>query len=207
MQGSKVRNTKKGVVKVKKMKWLFLSVGIVLAAAGILTAVKMYRDTIPEETDDIDGGVVRHNDGVDAPKVIESTEIVEFICEFSLLTTFDPGELGNNNYKLRAFLTDDVVEGSFKKWGRNCGDGENDFTFVSDSSFMTKLQEIVSKHDFAGYNGYTHTVSGLPHMYGAKLDIRYDSGESIYAYNNKDCFLSYEAMHDLAALFHSMNEQ
>lgn len=189
------------------MKWLFIGIGIVLAAAGILTAVKMYRDTIPEETDDIDGGVVRHNDGADAPKVIESTEIVEFICEFSLLTTFEPGELGNNDYELRASLKDGVVEGSFQKWGRDSSENGNDFTFESDSSFMTKLQEIVSKHDLVRHNGYTHTVSGLPHMYGAKLDIRYASDESIYAYNNQDCFLSYDAMHDLAALFHSMNEQ
>jgi len=191
--------------EVKPVKWLFIGIGIVLAAAGILTAVKMYRDTIPEETDDIDGGVVRHNDGADAPKVIESTEIVEFICEFSLLTTFEPGELGNNNYELRVSRKDDVVEGSFRKWGRDSG--KNDFTFASDSSFMTKLQEIVSKHDLVRHNGYTHTVSGLPYMYGAKLDIRYASGESIYAYNNQDCFLSYDAMYDLAALFNSMSEQ
>ncbi len=193
--------------EVKPVKWLFLGIGVVLAAAGLLTAVKMYRDTIPEDTDDIDGGVVRHNDGADAPKVIESTEIVEFICEFSLLTAFEPGELGNNNYELRASLKEDVVEGSFKVWGRDSGEDGNDFTFASDSSFMTELQEIVSKHELVRHNGYTHTVSGLPHMYGAKLDIRYASGESIYAYNNQDCFLSYDAMQDLAALFRSKNEQ
>jgi len=197
--------------EVKKMKWLFIGIGVgigmVLIAAGVLAAVKNYRDTIPEETDDIDGGVVKHNDGTDAPKVIESTEIVEFICEFSLLTNCEPGELGSNNYELRASLKDNVVEGSFKKWGRDGREEENNFTFESDSSFMTKLQEIVSKHDLAKHNGYTHTVSGLPNMYGAKLDIRYESGESIYARNNQSCFLSYDVMYDLVTLFSSKNKQ
>ena len=37
------------------------------------------------ETDDIDGGVKTYNSGEASPKVVESTEIVSFKCEFSLL--------------------------------------------------------------------------------------------------------------------------
>jgi len=38
-------------------------------------------------------------------------------------------------------------------------------------------------------------------MYGAKLDIQYASGESIYAYDNQDCFIPLEAMQELVELF------
>ena len=66
---------------------------------------------------------------------------------------------------------------------------------------MMRLWKIVSKYDFAQHNGYVSKVSGLPHMYGAKLDIRYASGESIYAYDNQDCFIPLEAMRELVELF------
>lgn len=66
---------------------------------------------------------------------------------------------------------------------------------------MTSLQELVSKYNFAQYNGYISKVSGLPDMYGAKLDINYASGESIYAYNNQDCFIPFEAIEELIELF------
>lgn len=40
-------------------------------------------------------------------------------------------------------------------------------------------------------------------MYGAKLDIKYASGESIYAHDNQDCFISLDAMNELVELFSS----
>ena len=39
-------------------------------------------------TDDIDGGVVTNNSGDDSPKVIESTEIISYDCEFSFISAF-----------------------------------------------------------------------------------------------------------------------
>ena len=65
---------------------------------------------------------------------------------------------------------------------------------------------IVSKYDFAQYNGYSSRVSGLPAMYGAKLDIRYKSDESIYAYDNQNCFISLDAIKEMVSLF-NMNEK
>ena len=66
---------------------------------------------------------------------------------------------------------------------------------------MTNLQEIVSKYNFAQYNGYISKVSGLPDMYGAKIDIKYASGESIYAYDNQDWFIPFEAIEELVRIF------
>ena len=75
--------------------------------------------------------------------------------------------------------------------------------FEADSSFMTKLQDIVSKYDFAQYNGYSHHVSGLPDMYGECIDIKYASGESIYASDNQSGFIPFEAIKNLVKLFDS----
>lgn len=75
--------------------------------------------------------------------------------------------------------------------------------FEADLSFMTKLQDIVSKYDFAQYNGYSHHVSGLPDMYGECIDIKYASGESIYASDNQSGFIPFEAIKNLVKLFDS----
>ena len=154
-------------------------------------------------TDDIDGGVKTYNSGEDSPKVIGSTEMVSFECEFSLIAAVfeEESELSGRIYKLSAVLEDVTVKSKIK-WGDRAGAGE-EHDFTTDASFMTNLQEIVSKYDFAQYNGYISKVSGLPHMYGAKLDIKYASGESIYAHDNQDCFISLDAMNELVELFSS----
>ena len=102
-------------------------------------------------------------------------------------------------YKLSAVMGDNIVRAKIDWRGR---DGSGDKSeFETDSSFMAKLQEIVKKYDLAKHNGYTHHVSGLPDMYGAKVDIKYASGESIYAYDNQDCFIPFEAIEELIELF------
>ena len=159
----------------------------------------------PYSTDDIDGGVVTNNSGDDSPKVIESTEIISYDCEFSFISTvFDEeNELTGKVYKLTAVLEDNTVKAKIDWRGRD-GNGDKS-EFETDSSFMTKLQEIVSKYDLAKHNGYTHHVSGLPDMYGECIDIKYASGESIYASNNQSGFLPIDAAINLIELFRSAN--
>ena len=148
-----------------------------------------------------DGGVTKLNTGADSPKVIESTEIVDFQCEFSLVAAVleEESELDGRVYKLQAVFDGENTNCKIK-WHDRYGEGETR-EFMTDASFMTKLQEIVAKYDFAQHNGYSHHVSGLPDMYGATLDIKYASGESIYAYDNQDCFILFGAMKDLVELF------
>ena len=67
--------------------------------------------------------------------------------------------------------------------------------------FLAKLQEIAAAYNFAQHNGYYHKVSGLPDMYGERLDIIYASGEQICAYDNQSRFLPYEAAEELILLF------
>lgn len=156
-------------------------------------------------TDDIDGGVVTRNSGDDSPKVIESTEIISYGSEFSFIFSFfdEESELAGKVYKLSAVLEDDTVKAKFD-WHDRAGNGDK-YEFQTDSSFMTKLQDVVSKYDLAKHNGYTHHVSGLPDMYGEQIDIKYASGESIYAHDNQGGFLQMEAMVELIELFSSFN--
>lgn len=153
------------------------------------------------ETDDIDGGVKTYNNGEDSPKVIESTEILSFECEFSLISTVleEENELDGIIYKLSAVSNSDNINCKIEWKSRD--EKWNAKEFTADALFMTGLQEIVSKYDFAIHNGYINRVSGLPYMYGAKLNIKYASGESIYAYDNQHCFILFDAMKELVELF------
>ncbi len=152
-------------------------------------------------TDNIDGGVVTRNSGEDSPKVIESTDIISFHCELSFIATVFDEENGLEGkvYKMSAALEDGTVKAKID-WHDRSGNGDK-AEFEADVSFMSKLQEIVSKYDLAKHNGYTHHVSGLPDMYGEQIDIKYASGESIYAHDNQDGFLPMEAMEELIELF------
>ena len=156
-------------------------------------------------TDNIDGGVVTNNSGDDSQKVIESTEIISFDCELSFISSvFDEEhEIAGNVYKLNAIVEDNTVKAKIDWRGRNGGGDKSEFE--TDSHFMIKLQEIVSKYDLAKYNGYTHHVSGLPDMYGEHIDIKYASGETIYAHDNQDGFLPMNAVVELIELFSFVN--
>jgi len=180
------------------MKWVFCGAGIVLLAAILLLG---YKKTNEKSSDDIDGGVVTYTSGNDAPKVIESSDITEFHCEFSLFAFTEPSEIDSGVYTMDVIRENETVHCTFKWRGRGSSSGKA--TFETDTAFLKALQEIVSKHDLAVHNGFVHTVSGLPDMFGAFLDIKYASGETIYAHDNQDCFLSMEAMCDLTALFKS----
>jgi len=187
------------------MKWLFIGIGAALAAVaavGIFSAARANRTTRP--ADSIDGGVRHYNDGADAPKVIVSTEITEFHCIFSLYA-MDDCSLAGGKYECNATLVDGAAQCSIK-WYDRTGGGD-DRSFTADSGFFTELQKIVSETGLASHNGYSYHISGLPDMYGAKLDVQYASGESIYAFNNQDNFLPAEAMNRLFALFTGQDEQ
>ena len=155
----------------------------------------------PPSADDIAGGGVTYDSGEDSPKVIESTEIISFDCEISFISTvFDEeNELEGKVYKMSAIPEDNTVKAKID-WHDRAGDGDT-IEFETDSSFMAKLQEIVSKYDFAKHNGYIRHVSGLANMYGESIDIKYASGESIYASDNQDGFLPMEALAELITLF------
>lgn len=175
--------------KLKKEYWLLAAS---VATALLLLAVFARRqDNRIEE----DGGT-RHRVDTNAPKVIGSTEITYFRCEFStrdrmiedcaiagLVITLEASADGASYSLDRGSETD--AQGSFRP----------------DEAFFRKLQQVVSRYDLAQYNGQFCTVSGLPPGFGIKLEIRYASGETIEASDNQSCFLPVEAMEELVALF------
>ncbi len=165
--------------------------------------IKMFRrgELSVYNTDDIDGGVKTYCSGDDSPKVIESTEIIRFECEVSLYTIIleQKSALVGRKYKLSAALENGNIKCRIK-WHDRLGVGEL-YDFTTDVLFMINIQKIVSKYNLARFNGYISKVSGLPDMYGAKLDITYASNETIYAYNNQDMFIPFEAVGKLVELF------
>jgi len=174
----------------KYIKWVLL----LTALAGIgLLAFGCRRK--PADTDDIDGGV-QHYEDAGAPKVIHSTKIVSFSCQFSAYAlSMDSSPVAGQYHTLYAGPDGGRYE------ARAGGEVREQFTFTPDGAFFDALQQLVADHAFAAYNGTTYTVSGLPPDYGAKLNIQYASGESIYASNNQSCFLPLEATEALVALF------
>ena len=181
------------------VKWLFIGLGCALAAAAVGGGIwAVYKKSCEKNTDHIDGGVVKRY-WADAPKVIESQEIVSFHCEISLIAACDVDEIGHRVYKLDAAVKDGEVLAKYD-W-RDRGGESDKAEYKADAEFMVRLQEIVTTYDFAKHNGYYHTVSGLPDMYGESLDIVYASGELIYVHDNQNGFLPYEAEKALVFLF------
>ena len=144
---------------------------------------------------------MRNETDHDAPKTIESTQIVSFRCGFSCLT-MDKEEtrLAGQAYHLEAALKDGAVRGIYRLSG-----GEETL-FRASHSFMSALQAVAAEHDLVQHNGLSIQVSGLPEDCGAALSVTYASGESIHAADNQDCFLSIAAMEALEALFYSQIE-
>ncbi|MBR5459581.1 MAG: hypothetical protein IKV53_01830 [Clostridia bacterium] len=153
-----------------------------------------------------DGGVVRFNEGLDAPKTIKSTDIVSFAFEISFVATVfdDKSELEGRIYKMSASLEGGRVKARLE-WRDRFGSREKS-EYETDGSFMERLQRIISDYNLAQHNGCNHCVSGLPDMYGELLDVKYASGEAIYAYNNQEGFLSMDAITEFIHTFCASNK-
>ena len=157
----------------------------------------------PKDTTDIDGGV-RHYENTNAPKTITSTQMRSFDLTFSAKTMFRTDTyLAGFAYRLEAAVTEDGVRGTYEK-NNGCGEMQA-FSFRTELSFMTQLQQIAAEYDFAQHNGIFYSVSGLPDFFGAKLNIQYASGETICASNNQSCFLPVSALELLEQLFQNNN--
>ena len=190
---------KEGVIVIKRMD--FITIAIVLCAM-LLVGVSLLISgcTRPTyDTDDIDGGV-QHSEDTGAPKTISSTQIISFHCEFSTTDLMmDSSPIAGRYHTLHA------DSGGANYEARGGGTVYDEREFKPDEAFFDALQKIVAKYDFAQYNGQYYTVSGLPPDHGAKLNIQYDSGESIQCSNNQSCFIPLEAMEEIVSLFYPDN--
>ena len=146
-----------------------------------------------------DGGIVKKVN-VNAPKIINSTQIMIFECKFSTLAFLDlDADIGNRVYILEARLENEFVNGRYRH--RSRFENNVDVKFKAEQSFMERLQRIIEEHNLAKNNGVCVEVKGLPDMYGEKIRVDYASGERIYTSNNQDNFLSVNAMKAMLRLF------
>ena len=190
---------KEGLIVIKRMD--FITIAIVFCAMLLMGVPLLISGcTRPTyDTDDIDGGV-QHSEDTGAPKTIYSTKIISFHCEFSTTDLMmDSSPIAGRYHTLHAESSGANYE------ARGGGTVYDEREFKPDEAFFDALQKIVAKYDFAQYNGQYYTVSGLPPDHGAKLNIQYDSGESIQCSNNQSCFIPLEAMEEIASLFYPDN--
>ena len=148
---------------------------------------------------EIDGGTYREIADESTPRHIASTDITYFACEFSTFALSDENELSGRLYALEAHIRGGTATITQKHHDRNGNGGSK--AFKAHAAFINRLATVIKKHDLVKYNGHVCRTGGLPDMYGACLDIRYASGESVYAYDNGDNFLTPEAMKQLVSLF------
>ncbi len=152
----------------------------------------------------VDGG---RTDGSDpgAPKTIQSAEITAFSCRFSTVSAAEPGRLGNRVYILEAKPENGAVKGEYTVYDAY-GELWRKRSFTADDArfdggFLGELADVLERYELARHNGTSVRVAGLPDDFGATLDVSFASGESIYAADNQDNFLSDSAMDALAQLF------
>ena len=136
------------------------------------------------------------NSDPDAPKSIASKQIVTVDCRFSTVDLAEPGVLGNHIYRLTARLENGAVKGTY-----DVLDTGESHAFRDDHSFLNRVRELVDRYDVAGLNGHSAEVQGLPGDYGADLEIRYGSRESISIHDNSENCLPTGFCEELAALF------
>ena len=190
---------KEGLIVIKRMD--SITIAIVFCAMLLMGVPLLISGcTRPTyDTDDIDGGV-QHFEDTGAPKTIYSTKIISFHCEFSTTDLMmDSSPIAGRYHTLHAESSGANYE------ARGGGTVYDEREFKPDEAFFDALQKIVAKYDFAQYNGQYYTVSGLPPDHGAKLNIQYDSGESIQCSNNQSCFIPLEAMEEIVSLFYPDN--
>lgn len=186
---------------MKRMFWIIA--GVIAAAGLLLVGCSHHANQPPAEDAEIDGGV-QDDTNYDAPKAIESTQIIAFCCDFSAFEMDEKDtRLAGQAYQLEARLKDGAVKGSYYAYTRFGGEKK---LFSTSHGFMSALQKVVAEYGLAQHNGLSYRVSGLPEDCGAVLSVTYASGESIHASDNQSCFLSVAAMEALEALFRSQVE-
>lgn len=158
------------------------------------------------EKEEMPGGV-QNNTDANAPKVIVSKEITEFLYEYNT------GSLSPN-----AHYAPPYVYYIFSVQGREgilfCnvkGHGGNtfaaDWTFTVSADALVKLQQIIDKYELAKFNGIDRHVNGLAPYLGSKLWVEYASGERLYAGDNAAMVINQEASLALYHYFTSLAQE
>jgi len=147
-----------------------------------------------------EGGVVKRF-WTDAPKSIESRELISFSCRF----IFTSAENDDRFQRRRAcsLSAEYIADGRVVcRAAVKCRYEPNlEREAEKSAELMKAIDTVLRTHGVAEYNGYYHSVSGLPDFFGSALDACYKSGEKIRFYDNQQSLLTPAAKRELCRLF------
>lgn len=161
---------------------------------------KLFGGKTERDTDDVDGGVKKHIDR-NAPKIIESTNLTDFSCKFSLTSYFHDGAKDGFDglFNLSASLSEGKVTGKYVHTRTRAE--HVSASFEASEELLAELEKIIREENLASLNGLETFTSGLPDFYGASLHAEYASGELIYTSNNQDIELPMSALRRFKSAF------
>ncbi|NLA95325.1 MAG: hypothetical protein GX838_00560 [Clostridiaceae bacterium] len=177
-------------------KAIFLAIGWVLLLALLSSCAG--KEVIKKE--DMPGGL--RDRSWDAPKTIQSKEILRFECEFSFNERQEEGyfyfiagmEAGDQTALCRMIGYEGFTETLALE-------------FEAPLDALKELQALADQHDLPRYNGIDRHTNGLPYHYGSRLLIDYTSGERVYAYDNSSGFMDYRAVNAIHDFFRDLARQ
>ncbi len=172
------------------MNKLILAVGVVLVLSLLSSCAG--KETIKEE--DMPGGL--RDKSWEAPKTIQSKEILRFECELNFNTIQEGG------YDFAVFqLVREKDHASYQMSAY--GNGIEPIGLQLDLPLATldDLQTLVDQYDLPRYNGIDRQVNGLPEGLGSLLLIKYASGERVYAHDKSSGFMDYRAVNAIHDFF------
>ena len=138
-----------------------------LAAAGM--ALLMTGCGKNAEQEIICGGTTKDNDP-NAPKVIESTEIVGFSVAVFLAERWTDGEDHRFDFEIKPDET-----GVLTAYEQHSG-----IRYPADEALLNALQEVIAQNNLAAMNGIYEVTAGLPPEYQPRrLNVEYASGETL----------------------------
>lgn len=147
----------------------------------------------------IDGGTRIDNDE-NAPKEIKSNVITDFSCIVSTLSLID--EEFNLPRGVYNFVAKRENKGAHCTVTCSVGtEIEEDKEQKCPLKVLNQIDQLLKKYNVAKHNGIYHKVSGLPNFYGLKIDATYESGETLYCYNNQDFILPNDFINELFQIF------
>ncbi|MGI6602546.1 MAG: hypothetical protein ACOX3P_02795 [Saccharofermentanales bacterium] len=169
---------------MKSLVVVFILVSIVLISSNIFA---------PDQGGDVMTGGVKDLSNPDAPKTIESKDIIYFKTYF--VYADEAQEYSRYDFTA-AKQADGTVEVTW-------ADYQLESKAVVGPEFLVSLQEIIDQHKMAGYNGIYRVTSSLPwQLEPCSFYCEYESGEKISFYEdgNPDS----EWMGDIVDLFSSV---
>lgn len=154
---------------------------------------------------EIEGGR-RSYTNPDAPKVIESKEIISFEYGFD---SEDLVYLDNVfPYDYCYFSLENQDDGVlYKATLSRDFQGLTEVELVVSHSTLEDLQNLLEEEDVARYNGIDEFVNGLPNNFGGDLLVKYASGEYISASDNSQQLLGSQTNQAIYGFFRKLAKE